>query len=135
MIVDTLGFPIGVVISAANVSEKEGLRLVYERMRPGRRPEVIFADMGYVSGELEAELWRDGVRLEIVKKNNNPTPEEKRKRGFAIGPKRWIVERSFAWVGKFRRFSKDYELILTSSRALILMAFGKLLLQRIAGDV
>ena len=133
--VDTLGFPIEVVISAANVSEKEGLRLVYERMRPRQRPKVIFADMGYVSEELEAELWRDGVKLEIVKKNANPTPEEKKKRGFAIGPKRWIVERSFAWLGKFRRFSKDYELILTSSKALILMAFGKLLLQRIAGEI
>ncbi len=133
--VDTLGFPIEMVISAANVSEKEGLRLVYERLNPRQRPKVIFADMGYVSEELETELEKDGVRLEIVKKGTNPTPEEKKKRGFAIGPKRWIVERSFAWLGKFRRFSKDYELILTSSKALILMAFGKLLLQRIAGEV
>lgn len=90
--VDTLGFPIEAVISAANVGEKEGLRLVYERMRPSQRPKVIFADMGYVSAELESELLRDGVKLEIVKKNTNPTPEEKKKRGFAIGPKRWIVE-------------------------------------------
>ena len=130
-----MGFPIEMVISAANVSEKEGLRLVYERLKPRQRPKVIFADMGYVSEELQTELEKDGVRLEIVKKNTNPTPEEKKKRGFAIGPKRWIVERSFAWLGKFRRLSKDYELILTSSKALILMAFGKLLLQRIAREV
>lgn len=133
--VDTLGFPIEMVISAANVSEKEGLRLVYERLKPRERPKVIFADMGYVSEELQVELEKDGVRLEIVKKNINPTPEEKKKRGFAIGPKRWIVERSFAWLGKFRRLSKDYELVLTSSKALILMAFGKLLLQRIAEEI
>lgn len=133
--VDTLGFPIEIVISAANVSEKEGLRLVYEKIKPRHRPKVIFADQGYVSEELEAELRRDGVKLEIVRKNVNPTAEEKKKRGFAIGAKRWIVERSFAWLGKFRRFSKDYELILTSSKALILMAFGKILLQRIAGEV
>jgi putative transposase len=67
-------------------------------------------------------------------KNSNPTPEDRKKRRFAIGPKRWIVERSFAWLGKFRRFNKGYELILTSSKALILMAFGKLLLQRIVGE-
>jgi hypothetical protein len=67
------------VISAANVSEKEGLRLVYERLKPRQRPRVIFADMGYVSEELQAELEKDGVRLEIVKKNTNPTPEEKKK--------------------------------------------------------
>ena len=130
-----MGFPIEMVISGANVSEKEGLRLVYKRLKPRQRPKVIFADMGYVSEELQTELEGDGVRLEIVKKNTHPTPEEKKKRGFAIGPKRWIVERSFAWLGKFRRFSKDYELILTSSKALILMAFGKLLLQRIAGEI
>lgn len=133
--VDTLGFPIEVVISAANVSEKEGLRLAYERLKPRSRPKVVFADMGYVSEELQTELEKDGVRLEIVKKSTNPTPADKKKRGFAIGPKRWIVECSFAWLGKFRRFSKDYELILTSSKALILMAFGKLLLQRIVGGV
>lgn len=132
--VDTLGFPIELVISAANVSEKEGLRLVYERLGIQVRPKVIFADMGYVSKELQTQLLRDEVRLEIVKKNTNPSPEDKKKRGFAIGPKRWVVERSFAWLGKFRRFSKDYESILTSSKALILMAFGRLLLQRIAGE-
>jgi putative transposase len=131
--VDTLGFPIKLVISAANVSEKEGLRLVYEQMKIKQRPRIIFADMGYVSAELEGQMLQDGVKLEIVKKSTNPTPEDKKKRGFGIDPKRWIVERSFAWLGKFRRFSKDYELILTSSKALILMAFGKLLLQRIAG--
>lgn len=133
--VDTLGFPIEMVISAANVSEKEGLRLVYERLTPQKRPRVIFADMGYVSEPLQMELEKDSVKLEIVKKGSNPTPEDKEKRGFAIGPKRWIVERSFAWLGKFRRFSKDYELILTSSKALILMAFMKLLLQRTAGEI
>jgi putative transposase len=130
--VDTLGFPIKLEISAANVSEKEGLKQVYKKIEAGQWPRVIFADMGYTSKELESRLSQDGVRLEIVKKNTNPSVKDKRKRGFAIGPKRWIVERSFAWLGKFRRFSKDYELILTSSKALILMAFGKLLLQRIA---
>jgi hypothetical protein len=79
LMVDTLGFPIEMVISAANVSEKEGLRLVYERLNPRQRPKVIFADMGYVSEELETELEKDGVRLEIVKKGTNPTPKRRRK--------------------------------------------------------
>jgi len=103
MMVDTLGVPIELVISAANVSEKEGLRLVYEQMKIKQRPQVIFADMGYVSAELQGQLLQEGVKLEIVKKSTNPTPKEKKTRGFGIGPKRWIVERSFAWLGKFRR--------------------------------
>lgn len=73
---------------------------------------------------------QQGTRIEIVKKNKNPDGPKDVKRGFAIGPKRWIVERSFAWVGKFRRFSKDYELLLSSSEELILLAFGKLILGR-----
>ena len=120
-------------VSAANVSEKEGLRLTYERIKPQHRPKVLFADMGYTSKELFKQLWNDGVKLEIVKKNKAASAKEKKRRGFAIGPKRWIVERSFAWLGKFRRFSKDYELVLTSSSSLMFMAFSKLILQRIAG--
>jgi len=114
------------------VSDKEGLKLIYERIN--RRPKVIFADEGYTSHEL-AELYeKQGTRIEVVKKDKSKDIKDE-KRGFAIGPKRWIVERTFAWIGKFRRFSKDYELLLTSSRALMLMALGKLILGRFAAGV
>lgn len=86
--------------------------MIYERIN--RRPKVIFADEGYTSHEL-AELYeKQGTRIEVVKKDKSKGIKDE-KRGFAIGPKRWIVERTFAWIGKFRRFSKDYELLLTSS--------------------
>ena len=99
-----------------------------------RRPEVIFGDEGYTSQEL-AELYaKQGTRIEVVKKDKSMGIKDA-KRGFAIGPKRWIVERTFAWIGKFRRFSKDYELVLTSSRALMLMALGKLILRRFSSEI
>jgi putative transposase len=117
------------LITPAHVSDKEGLKLIYERM--DKRPEVIFADEGYTSREL-AELYeKQGTRIEVVKKDRSKGVKDT-KRGFAIGPKRWVVERTFAWIGKFRRFSKDYELLLTSSQALMLMALGRLILGRFA---
>ncbi len=95
---------------------------------------MIFADGGYTSQEL-AELYKkQGTRIEVVKKGKSKGIKDE-KRSFAIGPKRWIVERTFAWIGKFRRFSKDYELVLTSSRALMLVALEKLILGRFTAGV
>ncbi len=101
--------------------------MIYERIN--HCPKIIFGDEGYTSQEL-AELYeKQGTRIEVVKKDKGKGIKDE-KRGFAIGPKRWIVERTFAWIGKFRRFSKDYELLLSSSRALMLLALGKLILGR-----
>jgi putative transposase len=128
MLVDTQGFPIDLLITPAHVSDKEGLKLLYEGLK--KRPSVIFADEGYTSRDLAMQYGQEGTRLEIVKKDKNSEDSKNDKRGFAIGPKRWIVERTFAWLGKFRRMSKDYELLLTSSKALILIALGRLILGR-----
>lgn len=64
-------------------------------------------------------------RLEIVKRSANTT-------GFKVLPKRWIVERTFAWLGRYRRHSKDYEALTTSSQAMILISMINLMLHRLA---
>jgi putative transposase len=89
----------------------------------------IFIDGGY-AGELAA--WASnllpgrGLRLKLVKRS------DANKHRFAILPKRWIVERTFGWLSKFRRLSKDYEFPTENSEAIILIAATRLMLARLA---
>ena len=87
---------------------------------------MIWADQGY-SGEAFAE-WCQAEgdwRVEVVKR----TPSEP---GFVVQPRRWIVERTLAWIDRFRRFSKDYERKVQTSEYLIQMAMTRLMLKRLA---
>src|SRR5437867_818297 len=107
LLVDTLGLILHVVVHSAAIQDRDGARLVLPRLleRFGWL-RCIFVDGGY-AGELVAWvkklLPRRGLRLEVVKRN------EADKHRFAILPKRWIVERTFGWLSKFRRLAKDYE--------------------------
>ena len=77
--------------------------------------------------EGELETWLDteyGIQLEIVKR-------EADQKGFAVQPRRWVVERTFAWLGNFRRLGKDYEQCPTSSEAMIYLASIRVLLKRL----
>jgi putative transposase len=92
------------------------------------RLHVIWADQAY-AGELIAWVWGlrpwGNVRLEIVKR-----PEGIK--GFLLLPKRWIVERTFAWLGRYRRLSKDYEYLTHTSEAMIRVAMIHLMVRRLA---
>jgi putative transposase len=92
------------------------------------RLRVIWADQAY-AGDLIAWVWalrpRRKVRLEIVKR-----PEGTK--GFLLLPKRWIVERTFAWLGRYRRLSKDYEYHTQTSEAMIRVAMIHLMVRRLA---
>ena len=84
----------------------------------------IWADKGY-QGDLETWLYEQwGIALEIV--SADPTQI-----GFAVQPRRWVVERTFAWLGKYRRLSRDYERDTTSSEGFIYLASIRTLLKRI----
>jgi len=107
-----------VVVHPASIQDRVGARLVLERLRrPWRSVRKVWADGGYSSGPLTE--WVAGLReenkcdLEIV-----PKPAQ----GFAVLPRRWVVERTFGWLGKFRRLAKDYETLTTSSEAFIYIA-------------
>ncbi len=126
LLVDTLGLLLTVVVHAADMQDRDGAKLVLREARP-RYPtiEVVWADGGY-QGQLED--WAQetcGWRLEIVGK----APGQ---RGFVVLPKRWIVERTLAWLGRCRRLSKDYEGTTASSRAFVQVAMIGLLLRRLA---
>jgi putative transposase len=126
LIVDTLGLILVVVVHAGNIQDRDGARLVLERLgqRFGRL-RLIWADGGYAGQLVE---WTKAVyhrTLEIVKRSDES-------RGFVVLPKRWIVERTFSWLYRYRRLSKDYEQLPASSETMILIALINLMSRRLA---
>jgi putative transposase len=118
-----------VVVTAASVQDRDGARSLLDVLRHHcSRLRVIWADQAY-AGELIAWVWglrpRRHVRLKIVKR-----PEGIQ--GFLLLPKRWIVERTFAWLGRYRRLSKDYEYLTHTSEATIRVAMIHLMVRRLA---
>lgn len=111
---------------AADVQDRDGAKLVLEKLR-GRfkRLVLIWADGGY-AGHLVAWVKEAmGWTLEIVKRSDDV-------KGFAVLPKRWIVERTFGWFNRYRRLSKDYEYLTESSEAMIHLAMIHLMTRRLA---
>jgi len=126
IVVDTMGLILAVVVHAASVQDRDGARLVLTKLQTGfRRLRLIWADGGYAGELVEWVMETLGRVLEIVKRN----PETK---GFKILPRRWVVERTFGWFGRYRRLSKDYEGLPENSEAMILIAMINLMLHRLA---
>jgi putative transposase len=129
VLVDTLGLVLAVVVHAANIQDRDGAKLVLDRLRHQfSRLRCIWADGGY-TGQLvtwvrQLRVWRK-LRLEIVSR-----PEGTK--GFVLLPKRWVVERTFAWLGRYRRLSKDYEFLTQTSETLIHVAMINLMVRRLA---
>lgn len=124
--VDTLGLLLAIVVTAASVSDPAGARLVAEQLR-GRFPRLrrLWADGGYAGAALAAWMLDiGGWVLEIVRGRTD-------QRGFEVIPKRWIVERTFGWLNRYRRLSKDYEELPQTSEVMILIAMSHLMLRRL----
>ena len=120
-----MGLILAVVVHAASIQDRDGAKLTLAQLQ-GKFPRLkrIWADGGY-AGQLVA--WTKdlgGWILEIVKRNADL-------QGFVVLPKRWIVERTFAWFGKYRRLSKDYETLTESSCAMIHIAMINLMVHRL----
>jgi len=132
--VDTLGLVVLVVVTAASVQDRDGamqiLQPLFDRIKHSKysrwcRLKLIWADGGY-RGELVDWVKRKlGWALEIVKKLGDQV-------GFQVLPKRWIVERTFAWLTRSRRLSKDYERLPQTSEAFIYVVMTRLMLKRLA---
>lgn len=124
---DALGLILVVVVHAADIQDRDGAKLAFDKLR-GRfhRLQLIWADGGY-AGKL-VDWVRETYRwtLEIVKRSDDLS-------GFVVLPKRWIVERTFGWLGRYRRLSKDYEGRTDSSEAMILIAMINLMSRRLTG--
>lgn len=116
---------LAVVVTAANVQDKTGARRIAGELR-GRFPRLSrwYADGGYRSQPLTEWLWETGRWvLEIVR---GVTGQD----GFQVVPRRWIVERTFGWLNRYRRLSTDDEALPETSEVMILIAMTHLMLQR-----
>ena len=123
---DTLGLILVVVVHAANIQDRDGAKLAFAKLH-GRfhHLRIIWADGGYAGKLVD---WVKGTfrwTLEIVKRTDDLS-------GFVVLPKRWIVERTFGWLGRYRRLSKDYEGRTDNSEAMILIAMINLMSRRLA---
>lgn len=124
ILVDTLGLPIASRVEPAGMSDRRaGARLLAGLGPLFPRIQTVVADAGHESRKLARELMQqNGWKLQIVKR---------RERAFKITGLTWIVERSFAWLGRNRRLSKDYEYTVQSSETMIDIAAIRLMLNRL----
>jgi transposase len=125
--VDTLGHLLALVATPADAQDRGQVAELSRQVQAatGDSVEVAFVDQGYTGPEPEAAAAAHGIRLDVVK-----LPAAKR--GFVLLPRRWVVERSFAWKSRFRRLVRDYERRLSVLAGLHLVAFACLELARAA---
>jgi transposase len=123
--VDTLGHLVALVTTPANEQERAQVAELAHAVQEvtEEHVEVAFVDQAYTGDDAAQAAHDQGIRLEVVK-----LPEAKR--GFVLLPRRWVVERSFAWTTRFRRLAKDYERLQTTLIGLHFVAFVCLLLHR-----
>jgi putative transposase len=129
VLVDTEGLIHCVVVTGANVGDRDGLRQVLARwfVKGRRRLRRVWVDSGYSGQALTS--WVAGLKqthkiaLEVTERSG---------RGFQSVPRRWVVERTFAWFGGYRRLSKDYEVLPRNSEAMVEIAMISILLRRLA---
>ena len=127
--VDTLGLLLAVVVHAASIQDQDGAKFVLKGIRKRyRRIKVVFGDSAYGRTGLPSWLYSHcRVVLQTVLRPVNA-------RGFVILPKRWIVERTFAWMNRHRRTSKDYEVLPENSEAVLYIAMIELMSKRLASQ-
>ena len=129
LLVDTDGLILKVRVHAADVQDRDGATLVLDQIdEPLSKLELIWADGGYagdkLAGWMAERFGERPLRLEIVRRRDT-------QKGFAVLPRRWVVERTFGWLNNFRRLSKDYEFRTDSSEAFIFLAASLLLIARL----
>jgi len=125
IIVDTLGLLLAVVVTPANISDTAGAVQLMPLLRHQcHRLRRLWCDGGYFD-TAKAQATSHGLRLE-------PVLRPQGQKGFAPLPRRWVVERTFAWLSRCRRLAREYEVRPESSEAFICLAMSKLMLARLA---
>ena len=125
--VDTLGHLLALHVTPANADDRSAVSTLAEAVQDatGESVNLAYVDQGYTGKRPAQAAAAHGITLEVVK-----LPEAKR--GFVLLPRRWVVERSFAWFARFRRLARDYERLPETLAGLHLVAFTVLLLKRAA---
>jgi putative transposase len=126
ILVDTLGLMIAVVVTSANVQDYHGAKPVLEKVKDRcPRLKVVWADGIYEKEWLIAWVEAEcGWELQVTKRSD-------KEKGFKVVAKRWVVERTFAWLGRYRRLSKDYEKLPETGEAMIQIAMIHIMLRRL----
>jgi transposase len=121
--VDTLGHLLALKVTAANEQERAQVDDLIADVQEstGEHVEIAYVDQGYTGEQPAADAQKHGVQLCVVKL-------EEAKRGFVLLPRRWVVERSFAWASRFRRLARDYERLPETVAGLHWLAFLTLML-------
>jgi len=126
LLVDTVGLVLMVIVHAADIQDRDGAKLVLEAIRDlFPRLQIIWADGGYRGQLVDWVKMTFHWLLDIVRRPDDQV-------GFAPLPRRWVVERTFGWLGRYRRLSKDYERLPETSEGLIYAAMTRLMLHRLA---
>jgi transposase len=123
--VDTLGQLLALLVTPANEQDRAQVGELARQIQKatGDSVEIAFVDQGYTGDQPAADTEAQGIRLEVVKL---PTA----KHGFVLLPRRWVVERSFGWMARFRRLARDYERLSKTLAGLHFVAFAILLAHR-----
>jgi transposase len=123
--VDTLGHLLALHVTAADEQDRAQVEQLAQAVQEatGQTVEVAFVDQGYTGDDAAQQAATHALRLEVVK-----LPDVKR--GFVLLPRRWVVERSFGWVARFRRLARDYERLPETLKGLHFLAFAILMAQR-----
>jgi transposase len=121
--VDTLGNLLALAITAANEQDRAQVATLAEQVQQvtGATVELAYADQGYTGATAAEAAQQSAIKLEIVK-------HQAAKRGFVWLPKRWVVERTFGWLGRFRRLARDYERLTATLAGWHWLAFLSLML-------
>jgi putative transposase len=153
LLVDTEGMVLKAKVHSAKVPDQDGLRVLLESARTRfSRLKHLWVDAGYQG---RGRRWAEeilGLSVEVVRKPPKPVPEEVAKvwaqewakegkevnwqrlmppRGFRVLPRRWVVERTFAWISHNRRMSKDYERLCATGEAFVYVAMTRLMVRRL----
>jgi transposase len=126
MAVDTLGHLLSLHVTAANEQDRAQVGKLAKAVQKetGKSVELAYVDQGYTGEKPAEDAQKQKIELSVVK-----LPEAKR--GFVLLPRRWVVERSFAWLARFRRLAKDYERLASTLKGMHLAAFAIVMLARL----
>jgi transposase len=126
VVVDTLGLLLGVMVTAADIGDRAAAKVLLRDVAEAHhRLELVWADGGYTGSLVEYSLAVLALVLQIVKRNDHH-------KGFVVLPKRWIVERTNAWLMRTRRLARDYERRIPSAEAMVYWSMILLMTRRLA---
>ena len=125
ILVETQGLLLRVKVTSSSVQDRDGAKIIFsESLKLFHKLELTWGDGAYAGQLIDWAEENYGHKLEIIKRNDDV-------KGFVVQPRRWVVERTFAWLNNYRRLSKDYERTIKTSESLIYLSMIRLMVKRI----